>query len=44
MLAIGAIAPDFVALNQDGKEVRLADFRGNKHVVLYFFPKDNTPG
>ena len=35
-------APDFEAFNQDGKTVKLSDYRGKK-VVLYFYPKDNTP-
>ena len=44
MLAIGSEAPPFTARNQDGKEIRLQDFLGRKTVVLYFFPKDATPG
>ena len=36
-------APDFTLKNKDGKEVTLSDFLGKK-VVLYFYPKDNTPG
>jgi len=36
-------APEFCLKNEDGKEVCLEDFRG-KWVVLYFYPKDNTPG
>ncbi len=43
MLEVGVKAPDFTLLNQDGEKVSLADFRGQK-VVLYFYPKDNTPG
>jgi len=43
MLNEGDKAPDFVASDQDGKEVKLADFAG-KRVVLYFYPKDDTPG
>lgn len=39
---INSQAPDFEALNQDGKAVKLSDYRGKK-VVLYFYPKDNTP-
>lgn len=37
------IAPDFCLKNQDKEEVCLKDFKGN-NVVLYFYPKDNTPG
>lgn len=36
-------APEFTLLDKDGKEVSLSDFRGQK-VVLYFYPRDNTPG
>jgi len=43
MLNIGDIAPDFCLPNQDNQEICLRDFRG-KWVVLYFYPKDNTPG
>ncbi len=43
MLNEGQPAPDFVLPNQDGEPVRLADLRG-RTVVLYFYPKDNTPG
>lgn len=43
MLEAGMIAPDFCISDKDGNEVRLSDFRGKK-VVLYFYPKDNTPG
>ena len=39
----GSKAPAFTLEDQDGKKVRLADFAG-KWVVLYFYPKDNTPG
>jgi peroxiredoxin Q/BCP len=42
-LVEGATAPNFVARDQDGNEVSLADLRGSK-VVLYFYPKDDTPG
>ena len=37
-------APDFVSLNQSNEEVKLSDFKGKKNVVLYFYPKDDTPG
>ncbi|BBJ28488.1 peroxiredoxin [Athalassotoga saccharophila] len=43
MLKVGEMAPDFCLPDQDGKEVCLKDFRG-RWVVLYFYPKDNTPG
>src|SRR5579864_1358371 len=42
-LTAGMKAPDFTTTDQDGKEVRLSDFKGKK-VVLYFYPKDDTPG
>ena len=42
-LEIGQKAPEFSSKDQDGKEVSLSDFRGKK-VVLYFYPKDQTPG
>lgn len=43
MLEKGTRAPDFELLDKDGKEVKLSDFLGQK-VVLYFYPRDNTPG
>jgi peroxiredoxin Q/BCP len=39
----GDKAPDFTAKDQNGKTVSLADFKG-KNVILYFYPKDDTPG
>lgn len=39
----GDKAPDFTAKNQDGKIVSLSDFK-SKNVILYFYPKDDTPG
>jgi len=42
-LKIGDKAPDFQGVNQNGETVSLADF-GGKKVILYFYPKDNTPG
>ena len=42
-LQVGDKAPAVLGINQDGKEIKLADFAGRK-VVLYFYPKDNTPG
>jgi len=43
MLEVGTKAPDFTLNDKDGNAVSLADFLGKK-VVLYFYPKDNTPG
>jgi len=43
MLETGMKAPDFSLPNQDGETVNLSDF-GGKKVVLYFYPKDDTPG
>ncbi len=43
MLAAGTKAPDFTLSDKDGNPVSLSDFAG-KTVVLYFYPKDNTPG
>ncbi len=40
----GKTAPAFSLPDQDGKTVSLADFKGKKNVVLYFYPKDDTPG
>ena len=37
-------APSFSSPNQDNKVVSLSDFKGKKQVVLYFYPKDDTPG
>lgn len=43
MLSEGIKAPDFTLRNQNDEEISLSDFLGKK-VVLYFYPKDNTPG
>jgi thioredoxin-dependent peroxiredoxin len=43
LLAVGTQAPEFTATDQDGTRRALHDFRGKK-VILYFYPKDNTPG
>jgi len=40
----GQPAPDFELPDAEGKRIRLADFRDKKTVVLYFYPKDDTPG
>lgn len=42
-LQVGDLAPDFKANNQNNEVVSLSDFKGKK-VILYFYPKDNTPG
>ena len=42
-LKVGDKAPEFTAIDEQGKTVSLKDFRG-KAVVLYFYPKDDTPG
>ena len=43
MLEVGMKAPDFALFDKDGKKRSLSEFLGKK-VVLYFYPKDNTPG
>ena len=43
MLEVGMKAPDFTLFDKDGRKVSLSDYIGKK-VVLYFYPKDNTPG
>ena len=40
----GNKAPNFTALDQDGKKVKLSSFKGKKNIILYFYPKDMTPG
>jgi len=42
-LEVGQMAPDFEAKIETGETIKLSDYRGKK-VVLYFYPKDNTPG
>lgn len=42
-MEIGSLAPDFSLAGSDGKTHKLSDYRGKK-VILYFYPKDNTPG
>ena len=43
MLEVGTKAPDFTLLDKNGESIHLSDFIGKK-IVLYFYPKDNTPG
>ncbi len=42
-LSVGDMAPDISAKNQDGKIITLNDYKGEK-LILYFYPRDNTPG
>ena len=42
-LTEGTAAPDFSSKDQNGQSIKLSDFRGKK-VILFFYPKDNTPG
>ena len=43
MIQVGEKAPDYLGRDENGREVRLSDFAGKK-VVIYFYPKDSTPG
>ena len=43
MLEVNTMAPDFTLLDKDGNSVSLSDFH-DKKIILYFYPKDNTPG
>lgn len=43
LIEVGSVAPDFTLSDKDGNAVSLCDFAGMR-VVLYFYPKDNTPG
>lgn len=43
-LAEGSVAPDFTMRDKDGKTITLSELRGKKSVVVYFYPKDFTPG
>lgn len=42
-LSEGQVAPDFSGVNQNGETLQLSNFKGKK-IILYFYPKDNTPG
>jgi len=44
MLETNQDAPEFTSINQDGHSISLAQYRGKQHVLLYFYPKDDTPG
>lgn len=41
---IGELAPDFTLPSQKGVQISLSEYRGKKNVVIYFYPKDDTPG
>ena len=43
-VALGSVAPDFELKDQNDELVKLSDFIGKKNIVLYFYPKDETPG
>jgi peroxiredoxin Q/BCP len=43
-IKVGDVAPDFTLAAANGTTVRLSDYRGKKSVVLFFYPKDETPG
>jgi len=43
-IGVGDTAPDFTKTTQNGEALTLSQFRGDKAVVLYFYPKDETPG
>lgn len=44
MISVGSKAPEFAGTLADGKQLRLKDFRDRRSIILYFFPKDFTPG
>ncbi|KYC36797.1 alkyl hydroperoxide reductase [Scytonema hofmannii PCC 7110] len=43
-IKVGDTAPDFTLPSQNGTPISLKDFRGKRFVILYFYPKDDTPG
>ncbi|MBI3358878.1 MAG: peroxiredoxin [Nitrospirae bacterium] len=40
----GGVAPNFTLSSNDGRTISLSDYKGKKNVILYFYPKDDTPG
>ena len=44
MLTTQQAAPDFNSVNENNDTIRLSDFKNKKNIVLYFYPKDDTPG
>ena len=43
-ISIGDTCPSFSLQNQDGKIINIQDYIGSKNLIIYFYPKDNTPG
>lgn len=43
MLEVGKKSPDYLGLDENGNEIRISDYKGRK-VIIYFYPKDSTPG
>ena len=43
-MKVGDIAPNFTLFAHDGSKVSLSDFSGKYHLVVFFYPKDDTPG
>ncbi len=43
-ISIGDLCPTFSLQNQDGQTINIQDYFGNKYVIIYFYPKDNTAG
>lgn len=44
MPAVGELAPDFLVQDEEGNKIALSEYRGKNSVVLFFYPKDDTPG
>jgi len=44
MIEVSKFAPDFTLSSHKGVSIKLSDYKGNKNVVIFFYPKDNTPG
>ena len=44
MLQTNTLAPEFTTVNQNNDTIKLTDYNGKKNIILYFYPKDDTPG
>ena len=44
MLQANTLAPEFTTVNQNNDTIKLTDYNGKKNIILYFYPKDDTPG